>query len=435
MYPKRVPPHQEYLGCSTHAQQMAVGGPPTEQSQPSLGCSIHEFVESGSPIPPLAAYVEELAGFGAACRAAAEAATKSSRRKGGAPTALRRQAARDADMLLLAEWWNELLDQHDELARLLFGARAELRASSPSHSVLRAQVHQAAQKYLSVAKQATAAAHADLLAAQRLTDGPRMGVLEQVLSAAAADSNVSCTMRPVTWFSAFDPAAHRDTQPVAPVENAMSAADERPHDCHLEAEADIDQLVGVEAAAPLPEPRGVAEPDFRATTASPTAAGEKEEVTQHSGANDHDRGWVPAADMNSLPRHTTLDPQQQVVPTVTAFDMQAHPPMFTMKAAPPVVDEVGGVQPSVRGEPITYLEELAEPPRHGRHTDREALRQCQDDYWDRESEYEGSRSSDSLRDDAEEEHDGHADGVASWRAKEGDRLTIPAWARATLLDC
>ena len=100
----RFPPHQEYLGCSTHARQMAVGGPPTEQSQPSLGCSIHEFVESGSPIPPLAAYVEELAGFGAACRAAAEAATKSSRRKGGAPTALRRQAARDADMLLLAEW-------------------------------------------------------------------------------------------------------------------------------------------------------------------------------------------------------------------------------------------------------------------------------------------------------------------------------------------
>eukprot|EP01043_Picozoa_sp_COSAG02_P007649 COSAG02_NODE_233_length_27847_cov_20.383055_4_plen_410_part_00 len=408
---------------------VALDGGAEQSEGPSLGCSMHEFVDPSTAIPPLEAYVDELAGFGAACRAAAEAVVKSSRRKGGAPTVLRRQAARDADMLLLAEWWNELLDQHDELVGLLFGARAELRASSPSGSVLRAQVHQAAQKYLSVAQQATAAAHADLLAAQRQTDGPRLGVLQQVLSAAAVDSNVSCTMRPVTWFSAYEPDARRDAPPVALAETTSSAADERLYDCHPETDSD---LVGAEASAPLPEPRDVAELDVEGAV-STTAAGEMDGVTQDSRANDHDRGWVPAADMNSLPRHMTLDPQQKVVPTVTAFDMQAHPPMFTMKAAAPVVDEVGAVQPSVRGEPIAYLEELAEPPRHGKHTDREALRQCQDDYWDRENDGEGSTNSDSLRDEAEEQHDSHAENVAT--SAERDRLTVPVWARATLLDC
>ena len=397
----------------------------------ALGCSIEEFADADTQIPPLARYLDELMGFGAACRAAADAQRKAKRNR-GAGTALRRQAAQDADLLLLAEWWNELLDQHDVLIELLFRARAELRASRPSHSVLRAQVNRAAQKYLSIAQQATAAAHAKLMAAQQQTDGARMAVLEQVLDAAVADSNISCTMRPLTSFGAFDPDWRRDSHAERLDETTPSVTDEQArayasnadqHSCHPDVDSDLESA---QRLASVPEPRDVAQIGCHGTAAAPAAADEEIEAinTPFPASIEHEHCWVPKADMNSLPKHTTLDLQERIVPTITACDMQANPPTFTTHAAP-AIDEAGTVFPSVRGKPIAYLEELAEPPRQGRHTDRLALRRCQDEYWGRESDNDGGGSSDN---EVAEEH-------ASWRAREGDRLTIPAWARATLLDC
>ena len=402
----------------------------------ALGCSIEEFADADTQIPPLAQYLDELMGFGAACRAAADAPRKAPQNR-GAGTALRRQAARDADLLLLAEWWNELLDQHEVLVELLFRARAELRASRPSHSVLRAQVSRAAQKYLSVAQDATAAAHAELMAAQRQTDGARMAVLEQVLCAAVADSNISCTMRPLTSFGAFDPDWPRDAQAERLLidEITSSAIDEQAQanasnvhrdTCRPDVDSDLE---GAQRLASVPEPRVVLRETERETQreteretgchgGTPAPTDEEVEAARHTASIEHERRWVAKADMDLLPQHTTLDLQQRVVPAMTARDSQASPPTFTAKAA--------------RREPIAYPEELAEPPRQGRHTDRLASRRCQDECGDRESDDDRVGSVDNEADQLsyrEEEH-------ASWRAREGDRLTIPAWAiKATLLDC
>jgi hypothetical protein len=318
------------------------------------------------------------------------------------------------------------LDQHEVLVELLFRARAELRASRPSHSVLRAQVSRAAQKYLSVAQDATAAAHAELMAAQRQTDGARMAVLEQVLCAAVADSNISCTMRPLTSFGAFDPDWPRDAQAERlSIDEATSSAiniDEQARayasnvhrdTCRPDVDSDLESA---QRLASVPEPRVVAQTDRHGTTSAPTD--EEVEAARHTASIEHERRWVSKADMDLLPQHTTLDPQQRVVPVMTARDVQVSPPTFTAKAA--------------RREPIAYPEELAEPPRQGRHTDRLASRRCQDECGDRESDDDGVGSVDNEADQLsyrEEEH-------ASWRAREGDRLTIPAWAiKATLLDC
>ena len=75
--------------------------PPSDREEPLLGCSLEEFV-AGPSIPPLQRFTDELAEFCGACRAAAAGAVAAAGLSGAA-SALRRQAARDADMLLLAE--------------------------------------------------------------------------------------------------------------------------------------------------------------------------------------------------------------------------------------------------------------------------------------------------------------------------------------------
>jgi hypothetical protein len=410
--------------------------PPSDREEPLLGCSLEEFV-AGPSIPPLQRFTDELAEFCGACRAAAAGAVAAAG-PSGAASALRRQAARDADILLLAEWWNELLGDRDALVALLFGARAELRESSPSRSVLRAQVHQAAQQYLRIAKDATAAAHAELLATQRHTDGPRIDILEQVLSAVA--SNVSYTTRPLTWFSGFE----RDAWRVRPADTVFRSPvytdDEQVYEQPDAVDGGCEGAVMVSVPGPAPEQeqeqqrqqQNVAE-----STAQRAAAEQHDEAVEHSEPSS--RRCIPAADMDSLPTHTTLDPQQRLVRTVTAAvgGLQACPPMSAMKAAPRVVDEVGALQPSVRGEPLAYLEELAVPPAwHRSHTDRQALRQVQDEYWDGGDDYTPQDAAEERHDFAAGDNDdGGSGGSDGWQSLEGGRLIVPAWARATLLDC
>ena len=453
-----------------------------------LSCSVEEFIAGPGAVPPLVAFEAELGAmapprvrwrrwprnrlaghtywrgaatrlkrhaqrdadmlgsFRKACHGAAEgaavaaaAASAGHTYRRGAATRLKRQAQRDADMLLLAEWWNELVGKHVAINELLFGARTELRLAAPSHSLARAQVNAAAQQYLRLAKDATAVAHADLLAAQRCTDGPRVAVLDHVLRAAAADRNLALNTRPQTWFGCFEETPvrveRRELQHVAEAVPAASepAVHQQPQAVPEAAISDLQRLaqrLPTSAEWVLAQPQD-ATPE-RDSVAESSHVQQDEHVREPEPLRDVQPApaweWYPTADLNSQPAHVTLDAQQRLVPTVPNTDLQNNPLQTTMKAAPRITDEVGGQHVRVLGEPLSYVEELAVPPAWAwTHTDRQGLRQHQDDGWG-----EGQ----SEDEQQERERDEYEDGEGwSPRAPEGGHLTIHVWAEATLLDC
>ena len=369
-----------------------------------LGVTMAQFIEG--QLPALAAYQSELETFALACRAHIAAAPRPSSGPPAAATLrLKRQAARDYDVLVLAGWWNELLAQQERLNALLMASRAELREAAPSRSLARARVCHAAQRYLQRVQDVTYAARDELRAVHDSTEGERLGALSHVLAVAAPEATG-------LWYGETVEAAVEEAPPAREAEWSATSSEleqqplERPDEPtrdDADAELESDTLSTAEPQPVRDEPR---------------------EVTVE---------YRPKPDLSPL-RHTTLDASSRIVPIINA---DLSPMLSTHRASPQRIDPVGEAiprspcPPDVSVDQVRMAEELAVPPgwsrRHGEYVAMERLEE-RDGEQSRESGAWGWRleQEQSAAEAAEEQ---------ALMEEGGERLTVPHWSQAMLADC
>ena len=385
-----------------------VASAPHHQPQPQdalLGVTMAEFIEG--QLPALAAYERELETFALACRAhIAAAARPSSGPPAAATLRLKRQAARDYDVLVLAGWWNELLAQQERLNALLMASRAELREAAPSRSLARARVCHAAQRYLQRVQDVTYAARDELRAVHNSTEGERLGALSHVLAVASPEATG-------LWYGETVE-EEREAPPAREAEWSATSSE-------------LEQQPLERRDEPLREEARV---ELESDTLS---TAESQPVRDEPREEEPAVEYRPKPDLSPL-RHTTLDASSRIVPILNA---DLSPMLSTHGASPQRIDPVGEAiprspcPPDVSVDPVRMAEELAVPPgwsrRHGEYVAMERLEE-RDGVQSRESGAWGWRleQEQSAAEAAEEQ---------ALMEEGGERLTVPHWSQAMLADC